>query len=43
MKRLMALPKDSQDKVWQLAMERLKKEKMQKNEMPHPQDKKAPK
>ena len=42
MKRLMALPKASQDKVWKLAMDRLKMEKMRKNEAPRPQDKKTP-
>ena len=32
MERLMALPKASQDKIWKLAMDRLKMEKMQKND-----------
>lgn len=46
MERLMALPKDSQDKVWKLAMERLKKEqmqKMQKNDALRTQDKQTKK
>lgn len=43
MKRLLALPKDAQDKVWKLAMERLKAEKMQKEVASRTQDKKAEK
>lgn len=46
MERLMALPKASQDKVWKLAMDRLKMEKMQKmqeNEALRSQDKKTKK
>lgn len=39
MKKLMALPKASQDKVWKLATDRLKMEKMQKNEMLRSQSK----
>jgi hypothetical protein len=31
MEKLMALPKASQDKVWKLAMDRLKAEKLQKS------------
>ncbi len=43
MKKLMALPKASQDKVWKLAMDRLKAEKTQKGEalpVPHKEPKK---
>jgi hypothetical protein len=36
MKRLMALPKERQDKIWQLAQERLKKEKTQPNKLTPP-------
>ena len=43
MKKLMALPKASQDKVWKLAMDRLKMEKIQKNESLRPQDKQTKK
>ena len=43
MKKLMALPKDSQDKVWKLAMDRLKLERAQKQETLPPQDKQAKK
>ena len=39
MKKVMALPKASQDKVWKLAMERLKMEKVQRKEAIRPQDK----
>jgi len=43
MERLMALPKASQDKVWKLAQDRLKKERMRKNEALQPQDKQSKK
>jgi len=43
MDKLMALPKASQDKVWKLAMDRLKLERMQKNETSRPQNKETKK
>ena len=41
--KIMALPKASQDKVWKLAIDRLKTEKMHKNEVLHLQDKQSKK
>ena len=41
MEKLMALPKESQDKIWKLAMDRLKSEKNQKSEALRPLDKHA--
>ncbi len=41
MKKLLALPKATQDKVWKQAMDRLKKESMQKAETLSSQDKKT--
>ena len=38
MKKLLKLPKDSQDKVWGLAMDRLKLERKKKNEAPRLED-----
>jgi hypothetical protein len=43
MQRLMALPKASQEKVWKLAMDRLKMAKTQKNEALRSQDKQTKK
>lgn len=43
LEKLMALPKASQDKVWKLAMDRLKTEKVQKKEALHAQDKQSKK
>jgi len=36
MKRLLALPKESQDKVWKLALDRLELERKLKNGELHP-------
>jgi hypothetical protein len=43
MKRLLALPKESQDKVWKLALDRLELERKQKNNELHPVAKQAKK
>ena len=43
MKKLMALPKESQEKVWKLAMDRLKMASTQKNEVPRSLDKQTKK
>jgi hypothetical protein len=43
MEKLMALPKASQEKVWKLAMDRLKMARMQKNEALRSQDKQTKK
>lgn len=43
MKKLMALPKSSQDKVWKLAMDRLKTEKMKQAGAIPAQDKQSKK
>lgn len=38
MKRLATLPKDAQEKVWQLAQDRLKQEKLAAKKMSRPED-----
>jgi len=43
MKKLMALPKASQDKIWKLAMDRLKTGKAQEKETLPAQDKQSKK
>ncbi len=43
MEKLLALPKDRQDMVWKLAMDRLKQEKKPENEVLRPEDKQAKK
>lgn len=43
MKRLLALPKESQDKVWKLALDRLEFERKQKNNAGQPLLKQAKK
>lgn len=43
MEKMMALPKASQDKLWKLAMDRLKAERMHKNEVVRSQDKQSKK
>lgn len=43
MEKLMGLPKASQDKLWKLATDRLKMEKMQKNESLRSPDKQTKK